>query len=308
MAYRYWSVTVPSASGWAPPGCLPEHVVWMRGQEESGASGYVHWQVAVCFAYAIRRNPAKLVFCEQAHLVKSRSDALDAYVWKEDTRIASTQFELGKKPSRKGGNKELQKKRQAEIIDLARDGDFKKIRIEHPSAYMHQLRNLKLIRAEALWEEVENLQVWPRRVFCLWGPTRTGKSHRARTLVPPEHVFAKSGRDKWWEQYNGQKWVVIEEFDFKSDNALSDLLMWLDNYVVSVEFKGGKLPLLAKVVILTSNVEPYRWFKDADKSQIDALLERMNVFHVTDQQQALPAFDACVAAFNAELADAANSQ
>lgn len=35
--------------------------------------------------------------CETAHCELSRSEAADEYVWKEDTRIEGTQFEIGKK-------------------------------------------------------------------------------------------------------------------------------------------------------------------------------------------------------------------
>lgn len=41
---------------------------------------------------------AKTFFPQQTHLEQSRSDAADAYVWKEETRVADTQFELGRKP------------------------------------------------------------------------------------------------------------------------------------------------------------------------------------------------------------------
>lgn len=41
---------------------------------------------------------AKAYFHEQAHLEQSRSSAAEEYVWKEETRVAGSQIELGQKP------------------------------------------------------------------------------------------------------------------------------------------------------------------------------------------------------------------
>lgn len=42
-------------------------------------------------------SAAKLYFTERSHLELTRSDAAEAYVWKEETRVQGTQFEIGTK-------------------------------------------------------------------------------------------------------------------------------------------------------------------------------------------------------------------
>lgn len=96
---RYFLLTIPQHAfvPWLPPG-----VAFLRGQLESGArDGYLHWQLLAIFNRKITVTGAKEVFGTQAHIEPSRSAAADEYVWKEETRVAGTQFELGTRPFRR---------------------------------------------------------------------------------------------------------------------------------------------------------------------------------------------------------------
>jgi len=86
---------------------LPENCTWIKGQLEEGANGYKHWQVIIGTNYVIKgyqRNIRRAKICrdfgEQNHYELTRSVAADAYVWKEDTRVPNTQFEVGQKAIR----------------------------------------------------------------------------------------------------------------------------------------------------------------------------------------------------------------
>ena len=68
---------------------------------------------------------------------------------------------------------------------------------------------------------------------------------------------------KWWDGYAGQEVVVLDDF---KDYAmpLVDLQRLLDWYPLWVEVKGGSVPMLAKVYVITANTDPEDWYRRAD--------------------------------------------
>ena len=99
---RYWILTIPHAD-FLP--YKPIDVVFIRGQLECGDStGYLHWQCVVAFKKKIRLGGVKLVFGSTCHAEPTRSNAALEYVWKDDTRVEGTQFELGELPVQRGSS------------------------------------------------------------------------------------------------------------------------------------------------------------------------------------------------------------
>jgi len=95
---RYWLGTCYSPT---MPAQLTAPCVWLRGQQETcPTTGRIHWQVCAGFSRPVRLGGVKLSICD-GHWEPTRSDAADEYVWKEATRIPGTQFELGRKPTRR---------------------------------------------------------------------------------------------------------------------------------------------------------------------------------------------------------------
>lgn len=107
---RYWMATIAEARFTVPTdvASLPEHCTWIKGQlEEGGRTGFKHWQLIIGINYVIKgyqRNIRRAKICrdfgEQNHYELTRSVAADSYVWKEDTRVPNTQFEVGQKAIR----------------------------------------------------------------------------------------------------------------------------------------------------------------------------------------------------------------
>ena len=121
-------------------------------------------------------------------------------------------------------------------------------------------------------------------VQIYWGDSGTGKSLLARTLFPAsEDVFwlskpnsGKGGR-LFWDGYDGHTTVVIDEFyawipyDF--------ILRLIDYGPLTVETKGGSVPMCATRFIFTSNTEPEAWYNLENKPyQGYPLLRRFDEF------------------------------
>lgn len=80
---------------------------------------------------------------------------------------------------------------------------------------------------------------------------------------------------KWWDGYNGQSVVIIDDFRYASVGdvgGLSYLLRLLDRYDSKVEIKGGCRAFLAEHVIITCPFSPivaFTYGKHTDNPQVD---------------------------------------
>lgn len=119
---RYWILTIPHQD-FTP--FQHDSVQYIRGQLERGASGYLHWQIMVAFTDKCRLAAVKRIYGDSAHAELTKSSAANAYVWKEDTRVEGTQFELGKlafkRNSQTDWNAVLQDAKRGRLDDVPSD-------------------------------------------------------------------------------------------------------------------------------------------------------------------------------------------
>lgn len=257
---RYWILTIPHAN-FLP--FLPPGVVWIRGQLERGTNdGFLHWQLAVTFGTKVRLKRVRDTF-GPFHAEPSKSDAAEQYVWKEDTRVDGTQFELGTQPIKRNSAKDWDRIREA-----ARAGRLDDI---PGDVYVRNYGNLKRIAVDNATPV--GIQ---REVFVFWGGTGLGKSRRAWEEAGMD-AYPKDPNTKFWDGYRSHKNVVIDEFRGRID--VSHLLRWLDRYPVLVEVKGSATVLAAERIWITSNLDPRNWYPELDEDTRNALLRRLNIIH-----------------------------
>lgn len=258
----YWIGTMPEQS-FVPIAPLPLGCLYVRGQLETGeGTGYRHWQLLLVLAEKKRLSFVTSTY-PGGHWELSRSDAADAYVWKEQTRVEGTQFELGARKLKRNSEKDW-----GVIRTFAQSGDLESIPAD---VYVRCYNQIKRIRADHL------VPVRVDRVcHVFWGPTGTGKSRRAWDLGG-DLAYAKDPCTKWWCGYRGQQSVIIDEF--RGLINISHLLRWLDRYPVCVETKGSSEPFVAREIFITSNVDPRNWYPDLDEATRGALLRRMQITH-----------------------------
>lgn len=255
-------LTIPQ-DAWTPS--LPQGVNWIRGQLESGAdTNYVHWQVLVAFAQKKSINQVKPIFGgDRVHAELSRSEASASYVWKEETRVPDTQFELGTLPFNRANPKDWD-----QIWEYAQRGQLMSIPAD---IRVNSYRTLRAIGADYA-------QPLPmvRTVHVFIGDTGTGKSRKAWEDAGMD-AYGKDPNTKFWCGYSGQCSVIIDEFRGRID--VSHLLRWFDRYPVNVEIKGSSLPLCAESIWITTNLEVELWYPDLDGATLEALKRRIKVTH-----------------------------
>jgi len=258
---RYWLLTIPHEH-FLP--YLPNGVVYIRGQLERGAErGFLHWQLLAIFSKQQRLPAVKRVFGEQCHAEPSRSSAADDYVWKEETRIDGTQFELGAKPFHRNSSTDWDS-----VKALAKSGRLD----DCPSSvFVQHYRSLRTIAADF----AEPIAV-ERTIRVFWGPSGVGKSRRAWEQAGLD-AYPKCPLSKFWDGYRGHANVVIDEF--RGGINISHILRWFDRYPVLVDIKGSSTVLQATSIWVTSNLHPTDWYPDLDDLTKQALLRRLDIIH-----------------------------
>lgn len=260
---KYWLLTIPHQH-FVP--YLPPGVTYIRGQLETGAeNGFLHWQVLACFNNRVRLSAVKHVFGEQAHCELSRSEAANLYVWKEETRVAGTQFELGALPLNRNNPDDWKRVKQ-----LAKEGKLEDI---PEDIYIRFYRTLKTIKRDFMVAPA-NLE----NVCGVWihGPPGVGKSHKARQDYPNAYL---KPCNKWWDGYQEHENVILDDFDKNHECLGHHLKIWTDKYSFIAETKGGAMQIRPKKVVVTSNYTIDQIF-GTDGVLTAALQRRFHVIYV----------------------------
>lgn len=189
---------------------------------------------------------------------------MDDYVWKDDTAVPGTRFEIGKRAHRRGDSTDWDA-----VVESARRSDLESIPSDLLVRYYGNLKRIGMDNLKPV--ELE------RKVLCYWGATGVGKSRRAWQEATLQG-YPKDPRTKFWDGYNGQRSVVIDEFRGAID--ISHILRWCDRYPCIVEVKGSAAVLKAELIIFTSNLPPSEWYPLIDKATYEALLRRMQVIEL----------------------------
>jgi hypothetical protein len=255
----YWMLTIPFEL-FVP--YLPPGYCYVRGQLEIAASGFQHWQLIAYAKTKVSLASVRATF-GPVHAEPTRSGACREYVWKEETRVAGTQFELGELPFRRNSKPDWDA-----VLLAARAGLIDSIPPDIQVRCYHQLRRIGSDYVQPVSME--------RSAKVFWGRTGTGKSRLAWEEAGLE-AYSKDPRTKWWDGYLGQANVVIDEFRGTID--IAHLLRWLDRYPVRVENKGGSVSLSATRFWFTSNLDPRLWYPDVDSETVDALVRRIEIHH-----------------------------
>lgn len=236
--------------------------------QEVGERGTPHLQGYVYF-----RNPraaggvSRLI--PRAHLSAARGNAQQnrAYCSKDGNLL----IEAGTLPMSKEEKGEAERQRWSEARKAAVEGRLEDI---DDRIYISHFNNLQRIAAAHL-QQPENLE----RPCGVWyyGPTGTGKSHRAREENPGAY---DKMCNKWWDGYQNQEVAIIDDLDVKHSVLVHYLKRWADKYPFLCEYKGGSRVIRPKKIVVTSNYHPTElWQSDSD---LQPVLRRFEIVEMNE--------------------------
>lgn len=232
-------------------------------QLETGNSGTLHLQGYVEFAGRQRLNSLR-VLLPRAHWEKRlgpRENAR-AYCMKNEGRVEGP-WEHGEFSSQSQGKRtDLLTVKQ--MIDNGKsENEVANAQFEVWCRYYRAFREYKRLTCPN--------RNWKTTVHVLYGPTGTGKSKWACDTFPEAYWKQRSN---WWDGYEGQEVVVLDEF--YGWLPFDVMLRLLDRYPLLVETKGGQVNFLAKTLIITTNQKPHQWYKNGNWP---ALKRRVDSWH-----------------------------
>lgn len=242
---RAWCFTINNPTTKPSFGGQERYLVYQL--EKGLETGTEHYQGFVYFG--TEKSPKQLKeWLPTAHLeiAKSISGSIE-YCMKEDTRLDGP-WESGVRPSQgKRSDLDIVAGRVLEGVSTA------VLARSHATAFVRYHRGLQALRAAT---------VTPRSEYTMGcaiiGATGVGKTTAVLERYPL--AYWKPPLNKWWDNYDQQEVVVIDEFT--GWLPIEMLLRLVDRSPLLVETKGGQVNFCAKKIIFLSNIPPEQWYPE----------------------------------------------
>lgn len=140
------------------------------------------------------------------------------------------------------------------ILELAKEGRIDEIPAKQQIIYYNTFKRIKHDHL-GLPNNLEGplLNEWHH------GPTGTGKSYTVRLKYPN---FYYKMNNKWWDNYEDEDVVLIEDVGHSHEWMGDFLKIWSDRYAYRAEVKNSTTTLRPKRIIVTSNYLPHQIWKD----------------------------------------------
>jgi hypothetical protein len=139
------------------------------------------------------------------------------------------------------------------------------------------------------YEKLQTIFEVPQRrdVEVIWicGDPGVGKSRLAEKLAGSD-VYDKRGDSKWWDGYDGQETIILDEWRPSKYWNVSNTLGVLGGERMRVEVKGGSKVAKWKRIFVTTVDRPEEyWRKNHSDEQIKQLTRRITRLAILSQSQ-----------------------
>lgn len=210
------------------------------GRERAPTTGTPHLQGFVVFNKNLRLA-AVCKLLPLAHWIPAKGSAAQnrTYCIKDGDFIES-----GVIPSDKRKRGEDEKERWTLAVKACKEGRLDDVPDDILMRYYRTCKELK----KDFMKPPPDLPVIKN--FWYFGDSGTGKSRKAREQFPGSYLKMCN---KWWDGYQGEETVIIDDFDLVHKPLGHHLKIWGDHYAFIAETKNGAIMIRPKTIIVTSN-------------------------------------------------------
>lgn len=244
---------------------------------ETGESGTPHLQGYIYFKCTRTLSAVKRDL-PRAHLEAAVGTTLQNItycskqgdVYEKGERPA-TQEEKGKT----GGEAQIARYESARAA--ARRGDFDSIPADLWARHdKHYHREYARARRQPVAANHETRHIW------VYGEPGTGKSLGARRACDAVYdgFYLKDPKTVWWDGYDDEKAVIIDDFDKYQVAMAGDMKRWLDIYPFQAQVKGDMKVIRPETILVTSNYMPCQIWED--QVTVDAIHRRVRMVEATE--------------------------
>ena len=270
---KHWCFTInnPTLEERMPGPELFEYMV--LGHEVGKENGTPHIQGYVCMKKQTTRVSMSKMFprANLSVMYKDSNPKAASDYCKKDGKFQ----EFGTLPKWKNSDTTAAtKKRKADYelaYDLAKKNKLHEIDKGVLIRHMSSLKQIARDHPPQLETNDDLCGVW------FYGPPGCGKSRSARWLYP--NAYPKPC-NKWWDGYQNQDYVIIDDFDRNHVVLGHHLKIWADHYPFIAEQKGHSITIRPKVLCITSNYHP-AWIFTEDKTLYEAIKRRFIIKEFT---------------------------
>jgi hypothetical protein len=164
----------------------------------------------------------------------------------------------------------IKSKSYNKINNLLLNSDLHKLVLDG-SISLSQFNSLSKAKLTFISTNPDREKITKRKCFWIYGDPGIGKSYLVRQVFSSLYVKPIG---KWWDGYNMEKVVLMEDFD-KDTCTLQELKLWADQYSdINCEIKGGMCKPIYKVLIITSNYSIDYCFPFKDDSAANEAITR----------------------------------
>lgn len=275
---KHWCMTINNPTPASEGYFADERFQYAVFGREKGANGTPHLQGYVCFKTRATLTGLRKIFIGGHFEVMRGTPKQAADYCKKGEQTHEEWSKLGTKGPNYGKNADYVEYGDVPLAQTEA-ANFKNQEIYDEALQLAKENKLdekiaadsQAIPPNLSWEHGSPPNEWH------YGASGTGKSKYCRSNYPNAYIKMFN---KWWENYEGQEVVLIEDIGHLQAYLGDHLKIWADRYGFRAEVKGTSNVMRPQKIIVTSNYHPNELWSDPNIR--DPILRRFKLIHYPD--------------------------
>lgn len=145
------------------------------------------------------------------------------------------------------------------LTDAIKDGkSMKEVAELNPALYVRSYKGLEAYQGlQRVKRTTKPIVIW------IYGLAGTGKTRYCVDKHPDHYLKDET---KWWDGYDQQEAIIIDDFDGKW--PFRNFLKLTDRYGIRAEFKGSYIPINSKFIYITCEFAPCHFWQGNEFDQV----------------------------------------